>query len=358
MAATEEKQVMAKMPHPKMMYRFLGNSGLRVSVISLGGWLTHGGHSGDDASYETLKAAYDGGVNFFDSAEGYAGGRAETLLGNAVKKFGWDRDHLVISTKLYWGQHDDGSIGINDLGLSRKHILAGTKKSLKRLQMDFVDLIYAHRPDKYTPMEEVVRAFNHLISTGQALYWGTSEWSAEEIQDAWRIAEKLNLIGPLMEQPEYNMFKRDRVEAEYSELYRKHGLGLTVFSPLRRGILTGKYNAGIPEGTRAHKEGSWFKDEIINGGEMLKKVEKLTDVATGLDELNGKPVTTGQLALAWTIKNEHVSSAIIGATSVAQIDENLAAVELVQNGILTDTVMENIEKILENKPKLVPKRYD
>lgn len=162
-----------------------------------------------------------------------------------------------------------------------------------------------------------------------------------------------------MEQPEYNMFKRDRVEAEYSELYRKHGLGLTIFSPLRRGILTGKYNGGkIPEGTRAAKEGSWFKDEVLNGGDMLMKVEKLTDVAAGLGELNGKPVTTGQLALAWVIKNEHISSAIIGATSIAQIDENLAAVELVQNGVLTEAVMGDIEKILDNQPKLVPKRYD
>lgn len=347
-----ENPTLAKQPHPNMIYRFLGNSGLRISVISLGGWLTHGGHTGDEIALETMKAAYDGGVNFFDSAEGYAAGRAEVLLGKAVKKYGWDRDDIVISTKLYWGQRDDGSIGINDLGLSRKHVLSGMRKSLKRLDMDYVDLVYAHRPDKHTPMEEVVRAFNHLISTGQTLYWGTSEWSAEEIADAWRVADKLGLVGPLMEQPEYNMLKRDKVEVEFAGLYRKFGTGLTIFSPLRRGILTGKYNSGeIPADSRAAKEGSWFRDEIINGQDMLKRVAALEPIAKKL----GLEVTQGQLALAWTIKNPNVTSAIIGATNIKQVDENLAAVPLVER--LTPELMEEIEKILGNKPKAIPMRY-
>ena len=335
-----------------MLYRFLGNSGLKISVLSLGGWLTHGGHTGDEIALATIKAAYDGGVNFFDSAEGYAGGRAEILLGKAIKQFGWDREDLVISTKLYWGEHSDGSKGINDVGLSRKHILGGMRKSLARLKMDYVDLVFAHRPDKFTPMEEVVRAFNYLIDKGQALYWGTSEWSAEEIADAWRVADKLGLIGPLMEQPEYNMLKRDRVELEYSPLYAKFGLGLTVFSPLRRGILTGKYNDGnIPPESRAGKEGSWFRDEIVNGRDMLQRVAELASVAKKL----GPNVTQGQLALAWTIKNPHVSSAIIGTTSLKQMEENLAAIPLVDK--LTPEIMEEIESILGNKPLAGPMRF-
>jgi len=339
----------AKLPHPKMIYRFLGNSGLKISVISLGGWLTHGGHTGEEIALETIKACYDGGVNFFDSAEGYAGGRAEILLGKAVRRYGWDRDDVVIATKLYFGEHEDGSKGINDVGLSRKHILGGMRKSLKRLQMDHVDLVYAHRPDQHTPMEEVVRAFNYLVNSGQAHYWGTSEWSAEEITDAWRVADKLNLIGPLMEQPEYNLLKRDRVEAEYAPLYRKHGLGLTVFSPLRRGILTGKYNNGIPEDSRAAKEGSWFKKEIVEGGELLAKVAKLEPIAK---RLGG---TQGQLALAWVIKKPEVSSAIIGATSLKQVEENLGAIALVDK--ITDDVLKEIDDILGNVPQYPPARY-
>ncbi|KZV82972.1 voltage-gated potassium channel subunit beta-2 [Exidia glandulosa HHB12029] len=333
-----------------MIYRFLGRSGLRVSAISLGGWLTHGGHTGEEIALATIKAAYDGGVNFFDSAEQYASGKAEILLGKAVRHFGWDRDDLVISTKIYWGEHEDGSKGVNDVGLSRKHVLVGMKKSLKRLQMDYVDLVYAHRPDKYTPMEEVVRAFNYLIESGQAMYWGTSEWSAEEIQDAWRVADKLNLIGPVMEQPQYNMLTRDRVEVEYAPLYRKHGLGLTVFSPLLRGVLTGKYTHGIPDDSRANKAGAeWFRSQVVNGKPMLERVAKLEPIAKKIG------ATTGQLALAWVVKNESVSSAIIGATSVQQIEENLSALAFVDK--LTPEIMEEVEAVLENKPKLPPMRF-
>jgi len=337
---------------PPMQYRFLGRSGLKISVISLGGWLTHGGHTGDELALQTMKRAYECGVNFFDSAEGYAAGRAETLLGKAIKQFGWEREDLVISTKLYWGEKADGTKGVNDVGLSRKHILGGMKKSLSRLGLDYVDLVYAHRPDRYTPMEEVVRAFNYLINSGQALYWGTSEWSSEEIADAWGVADRLNLIGPLMEQPEYNMLKRDRFEREYEPLFRKWGTGTTVFSPLRRGILTGKYDNGIPENSRAAKEGGWFKDEVSGeeGAKTLARVKKLKTVA---DKLS---CTRAQLALAWTLKNPHVSSAIIGATSTSQIDENVAALAVLDK--LTPELMAEIDAILENKPKADTWRYD
>ncbi|KZT56409.1 voltage-gated potassium channel subunit beta-2 [Calocera cornea HHB12733] len=337
---------------PPMQYRFLGRSGLKISVISLGGWLTHGGHTGDELALQTMKRAYELGVNFFDSAEGYAAGKAEILLGKAIKQYGWEREDLVISTKLYWGEKEDGTKGVNDVGLSRKHILGGMRKSLKRLDLDYVDLIYAHRPDRYTPMEEVVRAFNYLISTGQALYWGTSEWSAEEVADAWGIAERLNLIGPLMEQPEYNMLKRDRFEREYEPLFRKWGTGTTVFSPLRRGILTGKYDNGIPEDSRAAKEGGWFKDEVsgTQGEQTLARVKKLKTVA---DKLG---CSRAQLALAWTLANPHVSSAIIGATSVTQVDENIAALAVLPK--LTPAVLAEIDAILENKPKPDTFRYD
>ncbi|KZO97864.1 voltage-dependent potassium channel, beta subunit [Calocera viscosa TUFC12733] len=337
---------------PPMQYRFLGRSGLKVSVVSLGGWLTHGGHTGDELALQTMKRAYELGVNFFDSAEGYAAGKAELLLGKAIKQFGWEREDLVISTKLYWGEKPDGTKGVNDVGLSRKHILGGMRKSLARLQLEYVDLVFAHRPDRHTPMEEVVRAFNYLISTGQALYWGTSEWSAEEVADAWGVADRLNLIGPLMEQPEYNMLKRDRFEREYEPLFRKWGTGTTVFSPLRRGILTGKYDNGIPEDSRAAKEGGWFKDEVsgAQGAQTLARVKKLKTVS---DKLG---CTRAQLALAWTLANPHVSSAIIGATSVTQVDENIAALSVLDK--LTPAVLEEIDAILENKPKADTFRYD
>ncbi|KAH7108392.1 voltage-dependent potassium channel, beta subunit [Auriculariales sp. MPI-PUGE-AT-0066] len=340
----------AKTEHPDMQYRFLGNSGLKVSVISLGGWLTHGGHAEDDTSFQTIKLAYDRGINFFDTAEQYASGGAEILLGKALKHFGWDRDDLVISTKIYWGEREDGSKGVNDVGLSRKHVLSGMRKSLKRLQLDYVDLVYAHRPDRHTPMEEVVRAFNYLINSGQAHYWGTSEWTAEEIQDAWRVADKLNLIGPVMEQPQYHMLHRERVEVEYSGLYRKHGLGLTVFSPLMRGVLTGKYTNGIPEDSRANKSGAdWFRQQVVNGKPILERVARLEPIATKIG------ATTGQLALAWVVKNPRVSSAIIGATSEKQVIENIDALKFVDK--LTPEILEEIEGVLENKPTQLPMRF-
>ncbi|KAJ3575000.1 hypothetical protein NPX13_g4181 [Xylaria arbuscula] len=236
---------------PKMTYRFLGRSGLQVSAISLGGWLTYGGYTENEKSFECMKAAYDSGINFFDCAEVYAEGKSEVVMGEAIRKFGWKRNDLVISTKLYWGVAF-GDNPVNNKGLSRKHIIEGMDASLKRLGLDYVDLIYAHRPDRQTPMEETVRAFNHLINTGKALYWGTSMWSADEIAQAWRYADKLGLIGPVMEQPEYNMLNREKVELEYAHLYREVGTGLTVFSPLRQGLLSESIETAYPR-TRASR---------------------------------------------------------------------------------------------------------
>jgi voltage-dependent potassium channel beta subunit len=228
-----------------MEYRFLGKSGLKVSALSLGAWITYGGQVGEEIASQCMHAAKEAGVNFFDNAEAYAGGKAETVMGNVVKKSGWKRSDLVISTKLFWGGD-----GPNNTGLSRKHILEGIDASLKRLQMDYVDLLFCHRPDLYTPVEETVWAMNHVVNQGKAIYWGTSEWSAVQIMEAYGIARREHLIPPLMEQPEYNMFQRQRVEAEYAPLYREIGLGTTIWSPLEGGLLTGKYNQGIPSGSR------------------------------------------------------------------------------------------------------------
>ena len=234
---------------PKMEYRFLGRSGLQVSAISLGGWLTYGGHVANENTLNCMKAAYDTGVNFFDCAEGYQEGESEKIMGEAIKKFGWKRNDIVISSKINWGSAH-GDRPENNNGQSRKHIIEGVNGCLKRLDLEYLDLIYAHRPDRNTPIEETVRAYNHVINTGKAFYWGTSEWNADEIAQAWRVADRLGLIGPVMEQPQYNMLVREKVEREFWGLYREHGLGLTIFSPLKMGILTGKYNDGLPEDSR------------------------------------------------------------------------------------------------------------
>jgi voltage-dependent potassium channel beta subunit len=261
-----------------MEYRFLGNSGLKVSVLSYGGWLTLGNQIDIDATAACMKAAYDAGINFFDTAEQYSNGDSERAIGEVLKKFNWKRSSLVISTKIYWGGD-----GPNDRGLSRKHLIEGLNASLDRLGLDYVDLVFAHRPDDDTPMEEVVRAFNWLIEKGKAFYWGTSEWSAEQLSDAWTVAERLGLIGPVMEQPQYNMFCRDRFEQEYAPLYVKRKLGTTIWSPLAGGLLTGKYNKEIPADSRfgmlAEKDGyiNLLKNQLSlpEGKEKIAKVEKL-----------------------------------------------------------------------------------
>jgi voltage-dependent potassium channel beta subunit len=306
-----------------MEYRFLGNSGLKVSALSFGAWITFGDQIDEEVALECMESAYSAGVNFFDNAEVYAQGQAETFMGNAIKKAGWTRSDLVISTKIFWGGE-----GPNDRGLSWKHIIEGTEKSLDRLQLDYVDLIFCHRPDLHTPIEETVRAMNHIINQGKAFYWGTSEWSARQITEAYGIAHREHMIPPLMEQPQYNMFHRERVEVEYAPLYKEFGYGTTIWSPLASGLLTGKYNEGVPEGTRASLDG------------YVKLMEPIAQEVG---------CTMAQLALAWCLKNPNVSTVITGASCVEQVEENLQALDFVE--WLTDEKMGRIENILDNKPE-------
>ncbi len=327
-----------------MEYRFLGNSGLQVSVLSLGAWVTYGGQVGEEIATECMTAAFEEGVNFFDNAEAYAGGNAEIVMGNVIKKAGWKRSDLVVSTKIFWGGR-----GPNDRGLSRKHILEGTHAALARLQMDYVDLLFCHRPDKKTPIEETVRAMTTLIDQGKVFYWGTSEWSATEIMEAYAVARREHLVPPLMEQPQYHMFHRERVEKEYARLYKEIGLGTTTWSPLASGLLTGKYNNGIPEGTRATLEGYEWLRERFEGEEAQKTIEKLKQLSTIAGDLG---CTMAQLALAWCVKNPNVSTVITGASRAAQVHENMRALEVVPK--LTPEVMATIENILQNKPEPEP----
>ncbi len=260
-----------------MEYRLLGRSGLRVSALSFGSWVTFGGQVGEDAASACMKAAYDFGVNYFDCAEEYAAGKAETVLGNIIRKMGWKRSDLVLSTKIFWGGK-----GPNDMGLSRKHLIEGTEASLARMRVDYVDLLFCHRPDRDTPIAETVRAMSHLVDRGRAFYWGTSEWDAREIAEAYHIAQEEHLVPPTMEQPEYNMFHRERVEKEYAPLYEAFGLGTTIWSPLASGFLTGKYNAGIPAGTRLSLKGyGWLRKRLEGpeGEEKIAKVKKLGRLA-------------------------------------------------------------------------------
>lgn len=323
-----------------MEYRHLGTSGLKVSILSLGSWITFADQGEESVVYECMKRAYDAGVNFFDTAEEYTDGKAEMVLGKLIKKAGWKRSDLVISTKIFWGGQ-----GPNDRGLSRKHIIEGTDASLARLQMDYVDLIYCHRPDIHTPIEETVRAMSHLVDRGKAFYWGTSEWSAQQITEAHGIARREHLNPPTMEQPQYNMFYRDRVEKEYKSLYRALGLGLTIFSPLACGLLTGKYNDGIPDGTRASLPGYQWLRHYFEGERAEQNIEKtraLTALAADLG------ISTAQLALLWCLKNPNVSSVITGASKPDQVTENMNVLEEIEK--LTPMVLDGIENILDNKP--------
>ena len=321
-----------------MEYRHLGKLGIRVSALSLGAWITYGGQVGEDVAYDCMAAAYEAGVNFFDNAESYANGEAEIVMGKVIRQAGWKRSDLVISTKIFWGGD-----GPNDTGLSHKHLVEGINASLERLQMDYVDLLFCHRPDIHTPVEETVWAMNQIIQQGKAFYWGTSQWSAQQIMDAYGIARREHLIPPLMEQPEYNMFHRERVEREYALLYEKIGLGTTIWSPLDSGILTGKYNRGIPEDSRLAKE-TWLQRELVQ-----EKIEKVRQLAPLAEELGG---SMAQLALAWCLKNPDVSTVITGASRPEQVRENMGALDLV--GRLTPEVMERIEGILDNKPEPWP----
>jgi len=324
-----------------MEYRRLGKSGLQVSVLSFGSWITFGKQIGDTTAEDLMKIAYDNGINFFDNAEIYARGQSEIVMGNALKKLGWSRDTFVVSSKVFFGA---GGKLPNQTGLSRKHVFEACHAALKRLQVEYLDLYFCHRPDKNTPIEETVWAMNDLIRQGKVLYWGTSEWSAQEIQEAYGIARQYNLIPPTMEQPQYNMLHRHKVEIEYAQLYKNIGLGTTIWSPLASGILTGKYNDNFPENTRLSIEGlEWLKDRELTK-QRIEKVRQLTALAQELG------TTMPLLALAWAIKPEFVSTAITGASKISQLQENLKAIE-VSKKILTDEVMQKIEDILQNKPE-------
>lgn len=318
-----------------MQYRRLGSSGLKLSVISYGSWVSFKNQLGVDHASEIMKAAYDAGVNFFDNAEGYAAGVSEEIMGQVFKKMGWPRVSYVVSTKFYWGL----GRGPNDKNtLNRKYLMQAIDGSLKRFGLDYVDLVFCHRPDPDTPIEETVRAMSDMITQGKVLYWGTSEWNADQIMAAWQIAERHHLHKPQMEQPQYNMLHRDRVEKEYARLYKEIGLGTTIWSPLGGGLLTGKYNQGIPAGTRVDLPGyEWLRERFTNQA-LLDKVIKVQRIA---DDLGCK---MSQLALAWCIKNPNVSTAINGATNVTQFHENMQALDLLPK--LTDDVMQNINQAL------------
>jgi len=327
-----------------MEYRYLGASGLQVSALSFGAWVTFGTQVNEDQAYELMKAAYDAGVNFFDNAEAYAGGQAEIIMGQVIKRAGWKRSDLVISTKIFWG-----GPGPNERGLSRKHLIEGTEAALARLQVDYVDLLFAHRPDVHTPIEETVRAMTYLVNQGKAFYWGTSEWSADQIMEAYAVARREHLIPPTMEQPQYNMFHRERVEREYARLYTEIGLGLTTWSPLASGLLTGKYLEGTPTGTRLTLPGYEWLRKQFESEEARRNLEKVRQLLPVAEELG---CTMAQLALAWCLKNPNVSTVITGASRVEQVVENMKAVDVLPR--LTDDVMARIEAILENKPEPWP----
>jgi len=323
-----------------MEYRYLGKSGLKVSALSYGAWVTFNDQIGEDTAYDCMKEAYDAGVNFFDNAEVYSAGEAENIMGKVIKKSGWKRSDLVLSSNIYWGGK-----GINDKGLSRKHIIEGTNAALKRLQTDYVDLIFCHRPDLYTPIEETVRAMNYIIDQGKAFYWGTSEWSAAQIMEAYQIARSEHLIPPIMEQPEYNMLHREKIEKEYLPLYNKIGLGTTIWSPLKSGLLTGKYNNGIPDKSRLSLESlEWLKNSILSE-EGIKNIEKVKQLTKLAEELG---ITMTDLALAWVLKNNNVSTVITGASRSEQVRENMKAINFIN--LLTDDVLSKIDEILQNKP--------
>ncbi|HRK26292.1 MAG TPA: aldo/keto reductase [Chitinophagales bacterium] len=325
-----------------MEYRRLGSSGLQVSALSFGSWVTFGAQIDDTSSEELMVAAYEAGINFFDNAEVYAHGKSEIVMGNVLKKTGWDRTSYVVSSKVFFG---DGRRKPNQTGLSRKHVFEACHDALRRLQVDYLDLYFCHRPDKNTPIAETVWAMNHLIQQGKVLYWGTSEWSAQQITEAHLVAERYNLIGPVMEQPQYNMLHRERFEKEYKPLYKNFGLGTTIWSPLASGVLTGKYNNGLPnDGSRLSRENlAWLRENNLTP-ERLDKVRKLTAFAK--DELG---ISMATLALAWCLRNPNVSTVILGATKRSQLDENLQSLQAVL--LLTDEVMQKIEAILDNKPE-------
>lgn len=326
-----------------MEYRYMGKTGLQLSTLSFGSWVTFHKQIDDKIADELMGISYDKGINFFDNAEVYAAGESEKMMGRVLSKKNWDRTSIVLSSKAYFGWRGKENKP-NQTGLSRKHLTEACHEALQRLQTDYLDLYFCHRPDKKMPIAEVVQTMNTLIQQGKILYWGTSEWSGVEIMEAHRIAEAYRLIGPAMEQPQYNLFERNKVDAEYLEIYKNVGLGTTIWSPLAAGLLTGKYNDGIPEGSRFQIEGfEWLRDRWLMQ-EKINKVQQLGAIAKALK------VSTASLSIAWCIKNPNVTTAILGATSKAQLLDNLTSLDTA--ALLTPEIMEQIEGIVETQPKL------
>ena len=318
-----------------MRYRRLGASGLKVSELSFGSWVTYGNQMGEDLARECMAAAYDAGVNFFDNAEVYARGQSETIMGSVLRRLGWRRSSYLVSTKFFWGLHD---LPNERNTLNRKYLRQAIDGSLQRFGLEYVDLVFCHRPDPDTPIEETVFAMHDMIATGKALYWGTSEWSAAEIAKAWHIADKHHLAKPVTEQPQYNMFHRERVEQEYARLYRDIGLGTTVWSPLASGLLTGKYNVGVPNDSRGALKGYEWLQERLTDPHKLKVVRALAPIAEDLG------ATLAQMSLAWCLKNPHVSTVITGASRPSQVVENMKALDIVDK--LDTVVMARVDAVL------------
>ena len=320
-----------------MEYRRLGKSGLKVSVFSFGSWVTFSNQLNEKAATELMEYAYDNGINFFDNAEIYANGNSEIIMGKILKKTGWSRDTYILSSKVFWGGEKPTQIG-----LSRKHITDGCHAALKRLQVEYIDLFFCHRPDPETPIEETVRAMDVLIQQGKVLYWGTSEWEAEQITEAYEIAEKFNLTPPTMEQPEYNLFNRGKIEKDYLPLYKKYGLGTTIWSPLASGLLTGKYNHGIPSNSRAYVKGyEWLKEQF-ESDETIQKIGKVKELQPIAERLE---ISLTQLALGYCLKNPNVSTIILGASKKEQLKENLGTLSIVDK--ITDSTIKDINKVLD-----------
>ncbi len=325
-----------------MEYRRLGRSGLKLSCLSFGSWVTFSNQLDGTAAAACMAAAYDRGVNFFDNAEVYAEGESERIMGRALGRLGWGRDTFCVSSKVYWG----GDLP-TQRGLSRKHVHDACHAALRRLEVDYLDLFFCHRPDLETPIEETVRAMSDLIAQGKVLYWGTSEWSAQQIQQAWGLARQHGLTPPTMEQPQYNLFHRDRVEREYHRLYAEIGLGTTTWSPLASGVLTGKYRDAVPPGSRMTlPDYGWLRARLATdeGKSQRCKAAGLEAIARELG------LTPAQLAIAWCLKNPHVSSVILGASNVRQLHENLASVEKL--ALLDGAALERIEGVVQNRPEL------
>ena len=324
-----------------MEYRRLGKSGLQLSILSFGSWVSFQKQIDDKIADELMGIAYDNGINFFDNSEAYAGGESEKMMGRVLKMKNWDRTSFTVSSKVFFGLYGKENKP-NQKGLSRKHVMEACDAALQRLQVDYLDLFFCHRADINTPIEETVWAMNTLIQQGKILYWGTSEWSGVEIMEAHRVAQEYKLIGPTMEQPQYNLFERYKVEKEFLPIYDFVGLGTTIWSPLASGLLSGKYNNGIPDNSRlALPEMSWLKDKVFTD-DKLKKVKQLSELAKELD------VSMASLSIAWCIKNPHVTTAILGATKKEQLTENLKAIDVMEK--LTPEILEKIEHIMRTKP--------